>query len=87
MRAVPASRAAIQEVLKRSGYLNTSLYLAKNLALSMTDAYWVCPSDAGLNYDQVKFSNLIDYNEGKIPYHNATFYDYNASLGGQMEKY
>lgn len=87
MRAVPASRAAIQEVLKRSGCLNTSLYLAKNLALSMMDAYWVCPSDAGLNYDQVKFSNLIDYNEGKIPYHNTTSYDYNASLGGQMEKY
>lgn len=30
---------------------------------------------------------MIGYNEGKIPYHNATSYDYNASLGGQMEKY
>lgn len=87
MRAVPASRTAIQEVLRRSGCLNTSLYLAKNLALSMTDTYWVCPSDANLKYDQVKFLNLVDYNEGKIPYHNATSYDYNASLGGQMEKY
>ncbi len=42
MRTVPASRAASQEVLKRSGCLNTSLYLAKNLELSMTDTYWVC---------------------------------------------
>lgn len=24
---------------------------------------------------------------GKIPYHNVTSYDPNASLGGQMEKY
>ena len=25
--------------------------------------------------------------DGKIPYHNETSYDPNASLGGQMEKY
>lgn len=87
MRAIPASRAMVQDILRSAGCLNTELYLAKNLGLSMTDAYWVCPVDALLTYDQVKFRNLENYNDGKIPYHNAASYDYNASLGGQMEKY
>lgn len=87
MRAVPASRAMIQDVIRNAGCLNTEMYLAKNLGLSMTDAYWVCPEDATLTFDQVKSRNLETYNDGKIPYHNATSYDYNASLGGQMEKY
>lgn len=87
MRAVPAARTMIQEIIKTTDCLNAEMYLAKNLALSMTDSYWVCPAGSGLKYDQVKFSNLRRINGGKIPYHNATSYDYNASLGGQMEKY
>lgn len=87
MRAVPASRTMIQEMIQKTGCLNTESYLAKNLALSMTDTYWICPADAPLDYDDIKFSNFALYNDGKIPYHNATSYDPNASLGGQMEKY
>ena len=87
MRAVPASRTMIQDVIRKTGCMNAEVYLAKNLGLSMTDSYWVCPADSGLKYDQVKFRNFEVYNEGKIPYHNATSYDYNASLGGQMDKY
>jgi hypothetical protein len=86
-RAVPASRKMIQEVLKESGCFTTKEYLAKNLALSMTDSYWICPVDVQLKYDDVKLTGLSSYNEGKIPYHNHTSYDPNASLGGQMEKY
>lgn len=40
-----------------------------------------------MTYDEVKLSNFALYHEGKLPYHNATSYDPNASLGGQMEKY
>lgn len=87
MRSVPASRSLIQNLVKNSECINAETYLAKNLALSMTDCYWVNPIDSGLTYDMVKFSNLAPYNSGKIPYHNATSYDPNASLGGQMEKY
>lgn len=87
MRAVPASRTMIQEIIQKTGCLNAESYLAKNLALSMTDTYWICPADLPLDYDDIKFSNFAFYNDGKIPYHNATSYDPNASLGGQMEKY
>ncbi|MDD7220558.1 MAG: hypothetical protein PUI16_11375 [Clostridia bacterium] len=87
MRAVPASRTAMQEIIRNAGCLNTEVYLAKNLALSMTDTYWICPDNANLSYDDVKFSNLAVYGHGKVPYHNASSYDPNASLGGQMNKY
>lgn len=87
MRAVPASRATMQQVINNANCLNTEVYLAKNLGLSMTDTYWIKPSDIDLSFDNVKFANLAAYSHGKIPYHNATSYDPNASLGGQMEKY
>ena len=90
MRAVPSSRKTIQDIIRRNGYSNSEIYLAKNLALSMTDSYWVCPADLDLTYDKVKLYNSdwdLSYNNGKVPYHNATSYDPNASLGGQMEKY
>lgn len=86
-RSVPASRAMIQDVMKKTGCINPEVYLAKNLALSMTDAYWLCPYGESIRYDEIKFSNLQYYNEGKVPYHNMSSYDPNASLGGEMEKY
>lgn len=87
MRAVPASRATMQQVINNANCLNTEVYLAKNLGLSMTDTYWIKPSGIDLSFDNVKFANLAAYSHGKIQYHNATSYDPNASLGGQMEKY
>lgn len=87
MRAVPASRATMQQVINNANCLNTEVYLAKNLGLSMTDTYWIKPSGIDLSFDNVKFANLAAYSHGKITYHNATSYDPNASLGGQMEKY
>lgn len=87
MRAVPASRATMQQVINNANCLNTEVYLAKNLGLSMTDTYWIKPSGIDLSFDNVEFANLAAYSHGKIPYHNATSYDPNASLGGQMEKY
>lgn len=87
MRTVPASRRAVQEMIKKSGCINPEGYLAKNLALSMTDNYWLKPDGSNLKYANVKFENLIGYNGGHIPYHNITSFDPNASLGGQMDKY
>jgi hypothetical protein len=87
MRAVPASRKTMQDMIRRAGYLNSSEYLAKNLAISVTDAYWICPIDSNLEYEDVKFTNLTYVNVDKIPFHSDTSYDVNASLGGQMDKY
>lgn len=87
MRAVPVSRPLMQELLKQDENITNQLYLAKNLAISMTDSYWVCPSNLDIGYDDIRFESFRDVNDGRIPYHNATSYDANASLGGQMHKY
>ena len=86
-RSIPASRAAVNDMLKEAGCFNPGTYLGKNLALSMTDAYWIRPEDMDVSYNEIKFSNFAAYHDGKVPYHNATSYDPNASLGGQMDKY
>jgi hypothetical protein len=87
MRAIPASRNGIQAMLMNAGVINTETYLAKNLALSMSDTYWIKPEGMTLSYEDIALTNFSGYNDGKVPYHNATSYDPNASLGGQMEKY
>lgn len=85
MRAIPASRSALKSILAESGCLTAGHYLAKNLAFSMTDTYWICPEGASLHYEDInRFAKI--YGE-KMPYHNETSYNPNASLGGQMDKY
>ncbi len=87
MRAIPASRETIKSLITSLEVNTSEEYLAKNLALSVTDTYWICPVNMDLKYETINFFNLKEYNDGKIPYHNSTSYDPNASLGGQMEKY
>lgn len=87
MRSIPSSRETIREIMHRAGCLSAGEFLAKNLALSMTDAYWLLPSETSLTYEDVKLSHFPDINVNKVPYHNEASYDPNASLGGQMEKY
>ena len=86
-RCVPADRKAMQEVIRLSGCFTSGEYLAKNLALSMTDCYWLCPEGLDLKWEDVNLRRSGIVMGGKVPYHNATSYDPNASLGGQMEKY
>ncbi len=87
MRAVPASRTLMKQVMRDAGILTPEQYLEKNLALSITDTYWVCPQGADLSYNDVRFTNFAKHGRVRIPYHNATSYDVNASLGGKMDKY
>ena len=87
-RAVPASRTAMQEVIHKAGYTGSKSYLAKNLALSLTDCYWICPIDLQLTWEDVNlYANAQKLAGKRLPYHNDSSYDPNASLGGQMEKY
>ena len=87
MRAIPANRETIKALINSLEVINSEEYLAKNLALSVTDTYWIKPVNMEVEYKDINFFKLGDYSEGKIPYHNSTSYDPNASLGGQMEKY
>ena len=86
-RSVPASREIMKTIMREAGCSSPENYLKKNLALSMTDSYWICPVESPLQYRQVSFEKLAQKRGGIIPYHNETSYDPNASLGGQMDKY
>jgi len=87
MRSIPASREMMQQVIRNAGCINAEGYLAKNLALSMTDSYWICPIDMSLEYKDVNLRNFTDLDIDRVPYHNDTSIDPNASLTGQMDKY
>ena len=87
MRAVPPSRNLMKQVMQEAGSTTPEEYLERNLALSITDSYWICPEDANLTYEDVKLSGLSRYVALQVPYYNAAFYDLNASLGGKMDKY
>ena len=86
-RAVPGSRKDMQQIIRNAGCSNSREYLAKNLALSITDTYWVCPVELDLKWDDVKLFNLPLPGIDAMPYHHASSYDPNASLGGQQDKY
>ncbi len=86
-RAVPASRKMMADIIRRAGCENAKEYLAKNLALSLTDTYWLCPIDLPLTWDAVNLYRAVNYGQDHLPYHNATSYDPNASLGGMMDKF
>ena len=86
-RAVPSSRKAMMEVIRRAGCVTSEEYLAKNLALSMTDCYWICPVELELSWNDVCLWNTGKTDSQEIPYHNVSSFDPNASLGGQMDKY
>ncbi|MCR5791558.1 MAG: hypothetical protein K6G65_00165 [Lachnospiraceae bacterium] len=85
-RAVPSSRKSMMDVIRRAGFETSEAYLAKNLALSINDCYWICPIDMDLKWDEVKLWNLSQ-KDMVLTYHNDSSYDANASLGGQLEKY
>ncbi|MCR5778818.1 MAG: hypothetical protein K6G84_15605 [Lachnospiraceae bacterium] len=87
MRAIPSSRETIRKLINSLEIITSEDYLAKNLALSITDTYWIKPDGSDLKYEDINLFNLKDPCCEKIPYHNASCYDPNASLGGQMEKY
>lgn len=88
-RAIPSTREDMKSIIRQAGASNPEVYLAKNLALSMTDAYWICPHDETntLKWNDINLMNFKRTNKPFIPYHNNNSYDINASLGGQMEKY
>lgn len=86
-RAVPGSRTDMAEIIRKAGCDSNLDYLAKNLALSITDTYWICPLDLELSWDDVNLHRRSLNDQGILSYQNGTSYDPNASLGGQMSKY
>jgi len=54
-RAIPASRAGIKNALTELNLSTTQKLLEKCLGLSLSDQYWICPADSGIQWSQVNF--------------------------------
>ena len=54
-RSIPASRTGIKETLEILGIYSTELLLTKSLGLSLSDHYWVRPTDSDMTWESVNF--------------------------------
>lgn len=86
LRAIPNSRPDLKEILRNANCDSAQQYLLKNLALSLSDCYWVCPLNVELSWEQVNpYINETDLTflvEGNNKFTNNP----HASLGGEMKK-
>lgn len=66
-RAIPASRAGIKSALVELNLVTTQKLLEKCLGLSLSDQYWICPADSGIQWSQVNFfDNTFSDDVGNI---------------------
>ena len=88
-RAIPEGRERLSELLHKYGCKGASELLLKNLGLSLTDAYWVCPFDyRELTWEEV---NLFEHGDDSQHFHEANGRAHystspNAALGGSLDK-
>lgn len=54
-RAIPASRKGIKNVLEELTIQNTNFLVEKSWGLSLSDQYWIRPSDSNIAWEQVNF--------------------------------
>ncbi|MBQ7564640.1 MAG: hypothetical protein IJT16_11700 [Lachnospiraceae bacterium] len=66
-RAVPKTRQGAKPALKKLGYSTTGDMLVDNLALSLTDCYWIRPIDSEITWAEVNlFENPFVDSFGEI---------------------
>lgn len=59
-RAVSKNQSNVRKLLEKYGIATTEKLLLDNLALSLTDCYWVCPAEAPIHWDNVSlFKNAF----------------------------
>ena len=56
-RAIPKTRHGVIPALQKLGYASTQNMLVDNLALSLTDCYWLKPADTDISWEDI---NLFD---------------------------
>ncbi|MCR4805374.1 MAG: HipA domain-containing protein [Clostridia bacterium] len=52
-RAIPKTRHGAKTALQKLGYSSTGSALVNNLALSLSDCYWICPRDERVSWADV----------------------------------
>ena len=66
-RSIPATRDGIIEALETLRISSTSILLDKCYGLSLSDQYWICPTNSGLKWSDINFfDNDFSMNIGEI---------------------
>ena len=93
-RAIPKTRHGAKTALQKLGYASTGSALVNNLALSLTDCYWICPRDEDLRWKDVNlftndfvdtFGELTINPEKEIDLRNKTRFN-SATSQGELQK-
>lgn len=75
-RAVPETQDFLNEQLENLSTSNHSL-LTKNLGLSLNDAYWICPIELSLSWNDV---NLYEHDFSSVPSDSGIDFDTTGSI-------
>lgn len=54
-RSIPASRVGVEQLLETLNITSTKTLLDKSFGLSLSDQYWICPTNSNLKWDDVNF--------------------------------
>ena len=88
-RAIPDSRADLDAILREAGCGTAQEYMVRNLALSLSDSYWIClEEERDVRWEDV---NLYQHPTGLLTFRNGITetsrrIKNNSSLGGSLEK-
>ncbi|MBQ8304736.1 MAG: hypothetical protein IJX90_00745 [Blautia sp.] len=93
-RAIPKTRHGAATALQKLGYSSTASALVNNLALSLSDCYWICPRGETLSWKEVNlFSNDFVDEFGEITLNQDSILDLRkktrfdcASSPGELQK-
>ena len=95
-RAIPRTRNGVKSALQRLGYESTNSALVDNLALSLSDCYWIQPRGEGLTWADVNlftndfvdtFGELTMNSDRIIDLRNQTRFNCAASQGELQKKW
>ena len=95
-RAIPKTRHGAQTALQRLGYPSTGSALVNNLALSLSDCYWIMPRGADLSWEDINlfandfvdsFGEITINRDFRIDLRKATRFDCAASQGELQKKW
>ena len=87
-RAIPEGRERLSALLNENGCTRPSEFLMKNLGLSLTDTYWLCPINYDLSWEDVNLythgGKILHFHEGNGRIHYST--SPNAAVTGSLDK-
>ncbi|MDO4284693.1 MAG: hypothetical protein Q4C60_05080 [Eubacteriales bacterium] len=85
-RAIPQKRSDLADLLKEAGCGSPEEFMMKNLSLSLSDCYWICPEELPLSWKDVNLysgaGNTVVFSGKKGSYSTNP----DSTLGGNLEK-